>query len=424
MELFYGSAIQIAECQSPQACSRTSTVQPQNRRPDQHVELQSLTPLRGMAALWVVLYHYTVLYFPSIHPETYTHFIEKGYLAVDMFFVLSGFVLAHVYRDAFVDDPESHYWKFFSARVARLYPLHIFVLTLFLATALAARAVDYAATGKFAPIPWEGARSVGAFVANLFMLQGLKASELSWNYPAWSISIEFLAYLVFPFALLRIWRARRAAKVALGFLLLGMLVWLAYWTKDNFNQWDGPKTLLRCLPEFVGGMILYNFYARRQLPFILRSDFLFVGIAAALIVLLHFGAADLLIIMLLPVVVLAAVMNTGYAGKLLNILPLIWLGQISYSLYLIHGFVQFVTTRLLAMSDVPDKSDLSVASSIALALAMLFASVCLAAMTYYGVEKIGRRYLRKMLGVQARRRTAAVVPEPIPARSQPGAPRG
>ena len=143
-----------------------------------------------------------------------------------------------------------------------------------------------------------------------------------------------------------------------------------------------------------------------------------------MIVLLHFGAADLLIIMLLPVVVLAAVMNTGYAGKLLNILPLIWLGQISYSLYLIHGFVQFVTTRLLAMSDVPDKSDLSVASSIALALAMLFASVCLAAMTYYGVEKIGRRYLRKMLGVQARRRTAAVVPEPIPARSQPGAPRG
>ena len=125
---------------------------------------------------------------------------------------------------------------------------------------------------------------------------------------------------------------------------------------------------------------------------------------------------------LVPGVLLLAAI--GYAGKLLNILPLIWLGQISYSLYLIHGFVQFVTTRLLAMSDVPDKSDLSVASSIALALAMLFASVCLAAMTYYGVEKIGRRYLRKMLGVQARRRTAAVVPEPIPARSQPGAPRG
>src|SRR6516164_1868697 len=183
-------------------------MQSPSQKPETSGQLQSLTPLRGIAALWVVLYHYAVLYPPSLHLQHYTDMLEKGYLAVDLFFMLSGFVLAHVYWNAFAADVDERYRKFLFARIARLYPLHLFVLSLFVATEIADRAVHYAETGELELVPLEGAQSFTALVANLFMLQGLKASQLSWNYPAWSISVEFMAYLVFPFALPLIWRAR------------------------------------------------------------------------------------------------------------------------------------------------------------------------------------------------------------------------
>ncbi|WP_194913222.1 acyltransferase [Azospirillum sp. INR13] len=57
--------------------------------------------MRGIAALWVVLYHYSFTHFPNLHPEHSTRLVEKGYLAVDLFFMLSGFVLTHVYHGSF-----------------------------------------------------------------------------------------------------------------------------------------------------------------------------------------------------------------------------------------------------------------------------------------------------------------------------------
>ena len=375
------------------------------KHPDGDAQLQSLTPLRGMAALWVVLYHYAVIYFPSLHPQNYTHLLAKGYLAVDLFFMLSGFVLAHVYRDAFVEEVSTNYLKFLFARIARLYPLHLFVLALFLGTALASCAVEYASTGTIEPIPWQGARSLSAFIANLFMLQGLKASELSWNYPAWSISVEFMAYLVFPFLLPLIFRASLRWKIAVAIVLLSALACLAYWTKDDFNQWDGPTTLLRCLPEFIAGMLLYNFLRQRAWLSRLTRDWVFLLILGSLLLLLHFGAADLLIILLFPALILAAVGNTGYVAGFVNTRALVWLGEISYSLYLIHGFVQFVMTKLLSASPFGNSANLSPLSSLALTAAMLTASLLLATITYFAVEQAGRRYLRNLLGVRRRRRT-------------------
>jgi peptidoglycan/LPS O-acetylase OafA/YrhL len=95
----------------------------------------------------VVLYHYIAIYFSQLNPSNYTHFVEKGYLAVDLFFMLSGFVLTHVYRRAFSEGITKHYRQFLLVRVARLYPLHIMVLLLFVATELTSRLLEYAATG-------------------------------------------------------------------------------------------------------------------------------------------------------------------------------------------------------------------------------------------------------------------------------------
>ena len=181
-------------------------------------QLPSLTPLRGIAALWVVLYHYcgTAQFFPNLDITPHSYLISKGYLAVDMFFMLSGFVMAHVYYRAFSESVGQHYRGFLVARIARLYPLHVFILSLFIATAAASQFMTGIATGSFDSMPLTGPRSLGAIVANIFMLQGLAAGQLSWNYPAWSISVEFIAYLALPFALPAIGRAPNAVRVALA----------------------------------------------------------------------------------------------------------------------------------------------------------------------------------------------------------------
>lgn len=81
--------------------------------------LPSLTPLRGIAALWVVLFHYC-WHFPAVHPDRYTGAVYKGYLAVDLFFMLSGFVISHVYHRVFAKQVTGrHYRDFLKARVAR-----------------------------------------------------------------------------------------------------------------------------------------------------------------------------------------------------------------------------------------------------------------------------------------------------------------
>jgi peptidoglycan/LPS O-acetylase OafA/YrhL len=114
-------------------------------------QLPSLTPLRGIAALWVVLYHYcgTAQFFPNLDITPQSYLIGKGYLAVDMFFMLSGFVMTHVYFCAFSESVGRNYRDFLVARIARLYPLHVFILLLFVATAAASQLVAGIATGSY-----------------------------------------------------------------------------------------------------------------------------------------------------------------------------------------------------------------------------------------------------------------------------------
>ncbi len=365
-----------------------------NFRPD----LRILTPLRGIAALWVVIYHFGDQYLPALRPEQAGHLVGKGYLAVDLFFMLSGFVLAHVYHADFTRFDPGRYRDFLAARVARLYPLHLLVLLAFVVTAIAGRLFEFVLTGQFERLPLDGAHSITALLANLLMLQGLAAGELSWNYPAWSISVEFFAYLLFPLAIGPIWRAdrRRGAMIALA--LAAGVFGFAWFARGDFNQWDGPLAIARCLPEFLLGALLYTALRRPSIARRIGTDRVAVGLLVLGGLLLHFGAPDLLSVGLFAALVLSLAANRGRVQAILDQPPLVKLGELSYALYLVHGFVEHLTTRLLESGPgIVDRAQLGVAPSLALFATMTTVSLLLAAYLHPRIEMPGRRALRALL---------------------------
>jgi peptidoglycan/LPS O-acetylase OafA/YrhL len=362
-------------------------------------QLPSLTALRGVAALWVVIYHYSVQCFPTLDVTDYTHIFHKGYLAVDMFFMLSGFVLTHVYHRKFLEDVSGNYRGFVVARIARIYPLHVLVLILFVATAVAANWSGDLSIRSLEKIPLQGSESVAALFANIFLVQGLNAGKLSWNYPSWSISVEFMAYLLFPFVLPLIWRARASAKWALAILLAGLLGLFAYIAQDNFDQWDGPIALLRCFPEFLIGTLLYCAFRSAPPGIGIERDGTVFGILLITLALLHFGAPDLLVTLLFALLILAAVRNVGRFAEWANIRALVWLGDISYSIYLIHSFIQCLAMNLLARFGIHKLADLSPYKSLMFMAPMLVLCAVAAHLSYFCFEVRSRRYVRDILGI-------------------------
>jgi peptidoglycan/LPS O-acetylase OafA/YrhL len=361
-------------------------------------QLPSLTSLRGLAALWVVLFHYTALYFPRLDITGHSSLIGKGYLAVDLFFMLSGFVMTHVYYRAFCDSVKDNYRSFMVARIARLYPLHLVVLLLFIATALLVQLSAYATGGTAEGIPLTGTRSLAAAVANLFMLQGLSAEHLSWNFPSWSISVEFMAYLAFPLVLPWVWQAGARVQVMLLLAIGAALSLFTYLSGGDFNQWGGPLVLLRCLPEFLLGALIYSAYRAGFWAKWFETDALALIALAVCVLCLHFRASDLLIVALFPVLVLAAVNNNRNFARAINVAPLVWLGEISYSLYLIHGFVQYAATQALDHFGMHERADLSIGLSLALVAVMLATCFVGAHLSYRGIEIGCRKHLRALLG--------------------------
>jgi peptidoglycan/LPS O-acetylase OafA/YrhL len=368
-------------------------------------ELPGLTPLRGIAALWVVFYHFSSEYLPQLDTKDFSHIIPKGYLAVDLFFLLSGFVLAHVYGAGLECGRPCRFLPFIRARLARVYPLHLFVLILFVSLTLVVNGAHHRSGEIAAAIPLTGERSLLGLAANLFMLQGVHAGELSWNYPAWSVSTEFMAYLAFPLLLPMVWRAGPRLRLGLMAVLIGVLVGFSVATNDYFNQWDGFPAVLRCLAEFLLGCVAYVSFGRNE-GGILGSDWLAFATLGLLIALLQGNGPDLATVLLFALLIGVTVANEGRFAQLLNARPLVWLGEISYSLYLVQDLVKFATTQSLDAAGIQHRA-LSIPVSVALAAAMIVTCLAVSTVTYRLVEQPARRCMKQGL---RRRAGAAAAP--------------
>jgi peptidoglycan/LPS O-acetylase OafA/YrhL len=287
-------------------------------------ELLPLTVIRGLAAWWVVLFHLRFLLAPWIAAPALA-VLARGNLAVDLFFILSGFVMALNYGQRIAAGGASAYRDFLFRRFARIYPLHLLILLGFVAYALAA--VRFGAA-RLADQDW------GYFVQSLALVQNWGfAGETGWNVPAWSISTEALAYLLFPLllALLRPDRARlwllAAAVVLLG-LSVEPLFWLLAYPFPNAVAQTG---LFRCLLQFAMGMGVYGLW--RRLPE--RPWLAGAAIAASALLAATFVLWDAPLAAVAWAALILGLARLRRAG-VLEAPALVWLGRVSYATYLVH----------------------------------------------------------------------------------------
>lgn len=182
-------------------------------------EIKELTGLRGYAALWVFFLHATYGWSGC---SLVMDIARLGGLGVVVFFVLSGFILCYVYDTKFYMHVVN-YKSFLFARIARVYPLHLFMLIVVLIQSF------------YYPNIMLPSDNIYTFILNLFLIQSWGFTDLvSWNQPSWSISTEMFAYLLFPFLISYM---QRLSILKLLLMLLFVSYWIIYAPYVSLINW-------------------------------------------------------------------------------------------------------------------------------------------------------------------------------------------
>jgi peptidoglycan/LPS O-acetylase OafA/YrhL len=277
----------------------------------------------------ILVFHYNITLSGSdIIYDANGGLTSRGYLAVDFFFVLSGFILTHVYAATGSACRALSARNFYIKRLARVYPVHF--VTLLMATAGGAIVPFGTNLPGFPAAAW-------LFLANMLLLHAWGVtSEFSFNQPSWSISAEWFAYLCFPLIVPLTFRTSPLL------LLLGTLWFFAlFWWLSLFAS-AGPLTthtfdfgILRILPEFLLGIACYRVGQAYRLRLTGMG-----GLAACTLMitaLVWTRQPDILIVLCFAwLILIAAEQARENRDWLLGNRAMVYLGEVSYSLYMFH----------------------------------------------------------------------------------------
>jgi peptidoglycan/LPS O-acetylase OafA/YrhL len=332
--------------------------------------------LRGIAALSVAVFH-----FGSPSPLQQNAFILHAYVMVDLFFVLSGYVIALNYADRITSAADL--WEFQRRRFWRLYPLHFVTFLLFVAiegTRLAGALIDSAeAASTFA------GDDMPAMAANLTLTQGVLLDRTSFNIPSWSISVEFFAYLAFGLAMLT-GRARWRALALIWLFCAGTMLFLA---DGRLTDTSAPFAIVRCIFSFGLGIAAWRLshLHRIELPPSVAIIALLGSVTSILFLAETRFEALLPIGFALTLVALAHTPQEAVLSRLLSAGPLVYLGTLSYGIYMIHYGVLELTVMALKGAAIDGLGALSPLSASLVTVAALSATVALAHLAHHRIEK-------------------------------------
>lgn len=350
--------------------------------------MDGLTGLRALAALWVVGFHYTVGPLSPLTPHDGAPVLRLGYLAVDLFFMLSGFVIWHVHGAEFRRPSVTAFRRFLGLRFARLYPVYALAMVLMALVVLLGPPLGDPA---FNPRNYQPAQ----FVVDLAMLQtwGL-TDHLNWNYPAWSVSAELFCYMLFPLIAPVINRLEHRTVALAAVAIIGCLagLYLSVYGR-TMNEALGLAALSRAMLEFVEGCLLRRLADSRLVAAIPWSlPVLLLTVAIAAVANIDTPLADFMPVLAFPLLILAGSNATSPIGRIIAWRPLVAIGAASYSLYLLQAPVE-KGARFLAAHIATGHPLTSAAaiSSYGLILAVLTVSV------HRLVEVPARRGLRRRI---------------------------
>lgn len=340
--------------------------------------LDGLTVARGLAAWMVVLFH-TRAAMPWL-PNRILAVLGKGYLAVDFFFLLSGFVIYLSAHRAFLNEGFAAAPAFLRRRLARIYPLYALMLGLTVAFAALLSVTERDASGY----PW---RELPLHIA---MLQNWGfTTELSWNHPAWSISTELAAYLLFPLIVVTTPIARMprwALALGTSAAIAAMAAWLRAGGLTDLGQNIPRFGLIRCLLEFAAGSMLCSLWLKTRQEQRGRTTLLAWTVLIGASLLWSLDARHEL--WAFPIIAAALILLLAGASPASNARSLahrlfLYLGEISYATYLSH-FMLFIWFKIVLADDPANIPPLRM---LLFLLSVFAASILL----HHWVERPGRR---------------------------------
>lgn len=370
-----------------------------------------LDSFRGIFALFVVAFHIDL---PGTITET--AFIQNSHIFVEFFFALSGFVLAYVY----LNKERLEFRSFFISRTFRLLPLHWAMFGIFVGVEVV-KLLAYNRGVLFNTIPFTEHFAFSEMVPNLFLFHALTplTDNQSFNFPSWSVSIEFYLYLLFFITLMSrrknlvfIWGG--VAIVALGFVVTH--------TALSFEP------ILRGLSCFFAGGLTYFIYQKVQeddVSFV-ASSFVEIGLIllVVLVVLAEFHLKPLIATGIFCVAILFFAYEKGVVSRILQKGHFQTLGMLSYSIYLIHapilhilsscmlvlqkatgyGFMRVVDGRRYMTIGSPMQDNIFVVGIVVVVVA-------LSLITYRCIEVPGQKLGRKVQSL----RVGDILPRSLPA---------
>ncbi len=348
-------------------------------------KIDELESIRGIAAVLVVLFHLPA-WLPDFHAIP---LIRNGGHMVDVFFVLSGFVICRAYGTVIGGGRDA--LRFQLLRLGRLYPVHLLFLLPFVAIELAKLAQGDAANPAFER------NDATALGLQLMLLQSFGPSEYwgSFNGPAWSISIEFYGYLLF--ALIVLIAGRWRGRVFIALALIGLAL-MAVPLLDNRN-------IVRFLAGFFTGCIVAEWSRDRAEMGIPGS----VHAACAALLGLAVWFRPPFLWGTIPIVLATGLLigsiacgADGIVRRSLRSAFLVRLGELSYTIYMAHFLIIFCAVQLLsrfagrasAAIDGVSVTVLGTGEAVAMSAAVLLATYAISALAFALVERPLRAWSR------------------------------
>ncbi|MGE0797185.1 MAG: acyltransferase family protein [Lautropia sp.] len=316
--------------------------------------IRSIEGLRGVAALLVALFHVYVYGKWGGFPAAWG-VLQHAWLFVDLFFVISGFVMAQAYADRI--DSGGRFAGFMVRRFFRLYPLHLVTTIAVILTAIGVQTVKWLLEQRGLHLGREqpfGAEffNLGYFGLELVLLQGVGIMQKEiHNYPSWSISVEFWMYGLFG---LFVWTVRRhwlRVMLSVAVVIVCILHFIGRWSAGAPMTLD-VQGLPRGLLSFFGGvLVFYSWQVTRPALNALAKQGWWLGLLQLLVLALALllvdrqsllGPLQLLTPFAFALLVWLLLPDRGWVASLLQTAPLQWLGVHSYAIYMVHITVQTV----------------------------------------------------------------------------------